>query len=122
MDVCGLEHTGQLNGGIIGTYISAIGGGKMPSGMYSERLKDRLAETNHGDFDDHELYMLYMRGFRGVMNTQLIRSNYTEEAWTTTTHQEVMQLCMDVPVEKRLNHALYKKWIIIHYLEAAKYK
>lgn len=121
MDVYGLEHTGQLNGGIIGTYLSAIGGGKMPSGMYSERLKDRLEETNHGDFDDHELYMLYTRGFRGVMNTQLIRSNYTE-AWTTTTHPEVMQLCMDVPVEKRLNHVLYKKWILSKYPEAAKYK
>lgn len=121
MDVYGIEHTGQLNGGIIGTYLSAIGGGKQPTGMYSERLKERLTGTNQGDFDDHELYMLYTRGFRGVMNTQLIRSNYTE-AWTTTTHPEVMQLCMDVPVEKRLNHALYKKWIISHYPEAAKYK
>ncbi len=121
MDVYGLEHTGQLNGGIIGTYLSAIGGGKQPTGMYSEKLKDRLKETNHEEFDDHELYMLYTRGFHGVMNTQMIRSNYTE-AWTTTTHPEVMQLCMDVPVEKRLNHALYKKWIISHYPEAAKYK
>ena len=121
MDIYGLEHTGQLNGGIIGTYLSAIGGGKQPTGMYSERLKDRLTETNHGDFDDHELYMLYTRGFRGVMNTQLIRSNYTE-AWTTTTHPEVMQLCMDIPVEKRLNHSLYKKWILSKYPEAAKYK
>lgn len=121
MDVYGLEHTGQLNGGIIGTYLSAIGGGKQPTGMYSERLKDRLTETNHGEFDDHELYMLYTRGFRGVMNTQLIRSNFTE-AWTTTTHPEVMQLCMDILVEKRINHKLYKKWILTKYPEAAKYK
>ena len=121
MDVYGLEHTGQLNGGIIGTHLSAIGGGKLPTGMYSERLKDWLTETNYGDFDDHELYMLYTRGFRGVMNTQLIRSNYTE-AWTTTTHPEIMQLCMDVPIEKRLNYEFYKKWIITHYHEAARYK
>ena len=65
--------------------------------------------------------MLYTRGFRGVMNTQLIRSNYTE-AWTTTTHPEIMQLCMDVPIEKRLNYEFYKKWIITHYHEAARYK
>ena len=56
-----------------------------------------------------------------MMNTQLIRSNYTE-AWTTSTHPEVMQLCMDIPVEKRLNHSLYKKWILSKYPEAAKYK
>ena len=120
-DLYGLEHTGQLNGGIIGTYLSAIGGGKQPTGMYSERLKDRLSDTNRKDFDDHELYMLYTRGFRGVMNTQLIRSNFTE-AWTTSIHPDVLQLCMDIPVEKRLNHALYKKWILAKYPDAAKYK
>lgn len=121
MDLYGMEHTGQLNGGIIGSYLSAIGGGKEPTGRYSERLKDRLTETNRRDYDDHELYMLYSRGFRGVMNTQLIRSNYTE-AWTTTTHPEVLQLCMDIPVEKRINHELYKKWIISRYPDAAKFK
>ncbi len=120
-DVYGMEHTGQLNGGIIGSYLSAIGGGKEPTGMYSEKLKDRLTKTNKADFDDHELYMLYTRGFQGVMNTQQIRSNYTE-AYTTTVNPEFMQLCMDIPVSIRINHKLYKKWILSKYPEAAKYK
>lgn len=120
-DLYGIEHTGQLNGGIIGSYLSAIGGGKQPTGMYSEKLKDRLTETNRFEFDDHELYMLYTRGFRGVMNTQQIRSNYTE-AITTTTYPEIMQLCIDIPVERRLDHRLYKKWILLRYPEAARFK
>ena len=121
MSYYGIEHTGQLNGAIIGTYYSSIGGGKQPTGMYSEKLKDRLTGTNHSDFDDHELYMLYTRGFRGIMNTSQIRSNYTE-AFTTTITPSFMQLCMDIPVELRVDHNLYKKWILSKYPEAAKFK
>ncbi|MBR0199677.1 MAG: hypothetical protein IJQ42_05880 [Oscillospiraceae bacterium] len=122
-DVYGIEHTGQVNGAIIGSYYSAIGNGQYsyPTGMYSEKLKDRLSATNHGEFDDHELYLLYTRGFRGILNTQLIRSNYTE-AFTTTIHPEVLQLCMDVPMEQRVDHKLYKKWILSKYPDAARYK
>lgn len=121
MSYYGIEHTGQLNGAILGSYYSSIGGGKQPTGMYSEKLKDRLTSTNHSDFDDHELYMLYTRGFRGIMNTSQIRSNYTE-AFTTTITPFFLQLCMDIPVELRINHKLYKKWILSKYPEAAKYK
>lgn len=117
----GLEHTGQLNGGIIGSYLTAIGGGKEPTGMYSERLKHRLRKTNRNDYSDHELYMLYTRGFRGVMNTQMIRSNYTE-AYTTTCHPDVVSFCFDIPVEWRINHSFYKKWIMRKYPEAATFK
>ena len=120
-DIYGIEHTGQLNGAIIGSYYSSIGGGKLPTGMYSEKLKHRLTSTNHDQFDDHELYMLYTRGFRGIMNTEQIRSNYTE-AYTTTTNPKFLALCMDIPVEMRVNHILYKKWIISRYPDAAKYK
>lgn len=121
LSIFGIEHTGQLNGAIIGSYYSSIGGGKLPTGMYSEKLKHRLTGTIHDEFDDHELYMLYSRGFRGIMNTEQIRSNYTE-AYTTTTNPVFMQLCMDIPVEMRINHILYKKWILSKYPEAAKYK
>ncbi len=123
-DVYGIEHTGQLNDAIIGSYYTAIGRGRhggYPTGMYSEKLKSRLKTTTKEEYEDYELYLLYTRGFRGILNTQLIRSNFTE-AYTTSVHPEVLQFCMDIPVEQRANHIIYKKWILNKYPEAALYK
>lgn len=121
MEQYGIEHTGQLNGGIIGSYLTAIGGGKEPTGMYSEKLSDRLVNLHRDEYPDHEIYLLYTRGFRGVMNTQMIRSNYTE-AYSTSTNPEVMSFCLDIPLKMRMNHSFYKEWILQKYPDAANYK
>lgn len=122
-DSFGLEHTGQINGAIIGSYYRTMKNGKGVAGlgMFSEKLKHRLSGSTLDKYDDYELYALYTRGFRGIMNTQQIRRNFTE-AITTTSNTDFLQLCLDIPAEIRVEHKLYKKWIISKYPEAAKFK
>ena len=80
-----------------------------------------MEEIDEGAYYDHELYLHYSRAFRGALNTHLIRSNYTEVA-SPFLNTEFFQLCMDIPIHVRANHALYKKWILTKYPQAAKFK
>lgn len=121
----GLEHTGMIGDVVIGSYcrhIRDLTEGK-PSGKYSEKLTEKLKPSiqYQKQFDDHELYLLYARGFQGMAGTYLIRKNYTE-AVSPFMDIDFFQLCMDIPLELRMNHKLYKKWILLKYPEAAEFK
>ena len=123
MESYGLEHTGQVNGAVIGSLLCGKDGleKRYPSGKYSDKLSHRLDQTYANAFDDHELYLLSSRTFRGILNTQLIRENYTEIAFPFLD-VELLQLCLDIPLEYRLGHNIYKKWILTEYPQAARFR
>ena len=123
MERYGLEHTGQVNGAVIGSLLCGRDGleKRWPSGKYSDKLSHRLDQEYAASFDDHELYLLSTRTLRGILNTQLIRENYTEIAFPFLD-TELLQLCLDIPLELRLGHGIYKKWILTKYPEAARYR
>ena len=123
MESYGLEHTGQVNGAVIGSLLCGKDGleKRYPSGKYSDKLSHRLDQTYANAFDDHELYLLSSRTFRGILNTQLIRENYTEIAFPFLD-VELLQLCLDIPLEYRLGHNIYKKWILTKYPQAARFR
>jgi len=73
------------------------------------------------NYYDHEIFLMYARGFHGACNSHLIRRNYTEVG-SPFLNVEFMQLCFDIPVELRIEHNIYKKWIIRKYPQAAKFK
>ena len=121
----GLEHTGMLGDVVIGSYCKHIRNllDYKPSGKYSEKLTKKLKSSiqYQKQFDDHELYLLYTRGFQGMAGTYLIRKNYIESV-SPFMDTDFFQLCMDIPIELRINHRLYKKWILSKYPKAAKFK
>ena len=122
----GIEHTGMVGDIALGSFYHNIDevGQKKPTGMYSEKLKDRLFEHTKDisqNYDDYDVYLMYARGFRGACNSHLIRRNYTEVG-SPFLNVEFMQLCYDIPVALRINHNIYKKWIIQKYPQAAQFK
>ena len=122
----GMEHTGMLGDVIIGSWYHHPNDGehRRPTGRYSEKLSHRLSEKikNLPDtFSDYEVYLMYPRGFHGMTNTHMIRQNYTEVV-SPFINTDFLQLCFDIPVDFRIGHNLYKKWIISKYPQAAKYK
>ena len=123
LDAYGLEHTGQVNGAVIGSLLCGKDGleKRYPSGKFSNKLNHRLDQAYAANFDDHELYLLSTRTFRGILNTQLIRENYTEIAFPFLD-VELLQLCLDIPLEYRLGHNIYKKWILTKYPQAARFR
>jgi asparagine synthase (glutamine-hydrolysing) len=122
----GIEHTGMVGDIALGSFYHRPDDGnrKWPTGMYSEKLKSKLPEhvQNEGQkYYDHEIFLMYARGFHGACNSHLIRRNYTEVG-SPFLNVEFMQLCFDIPVKLRIGHYIYKKWIIQMYPQAAKFK
>ncbi len=122
----GIEHTGMVGDIALGSFYHDIGDGekKRPSGMYSERYKNKLPSSVialSDNYDDYEVYLMYVRGFHGACNSHLLRRNYTEVG-SPFLNVDFMQLCFDISVEMRIGHHIYKKWIINKHPNAAKFK
>lgn len=124
MDRYGLEHTGQVGDAVLGSFYHRPedGARNLPSKKNSEKLSFRLRPEEggcyHDRFDDHEIYLLYTRGFQGAANTHQIRKNFTEVV-SPFLDPDLIQLCLDLPVELRIGHKLYKEWILSRYPGAA---
>lgn len=118
----GLEHTGMIGDVVLGSFYSSLSDAEknQPSGKYSSKLVNRLTRTTRQEFDTHELYLLYTRGLLGATNTYTLRQNYTEVA-SPFMNVDFLQLCMDIPVELRIKHYIYRKWILTKHPGAGKF-
>ena len=124
--IYGLEHTGINGNNSLSSYILRLdeNKNKLPTGRYSEKFVHRLSEKYRNfsnTFEDHELYLNYTRAYRGMTNTFQIRRNYTEVS-APFLDIEFIQLCFDIPIERRLDYNIYRKWILAKYPEAAQFK
>ena len=122
----GIEHTGMVGDAILGSFYSTPldGEKRRPTGMYSQKLIMRLSEKAlnwYQKYFDYEIYLMYARGFHGACNSHLIRRNFTEVG-SPFLNVDFMQLCYDIPVELRIKHRIYKRWIIKMYPDAANFK
>lgn len=119
----GLEHTGQIGDAVIGCFFSSPqdASKRIPSGRYSEKLAHRLDDEFKNSQEDYELYLHYTRCFNGAMGPHLFHNHYVEVS-SPFLYKEFFQLCMDIPVELRIGHNIYKKWILSKYPDAAKFR
>lgn len=118
----GLDHTGQIGDAVIGSFCRSEEEMRrnQPRKRSSERLAGRLEETGeyHDSFSDHELYLLYTRAFQGACNTHQLRRNFAEPT-SPFMDTDLLQLCLDIPMEMRTNRKLYNRWVIAYYPAAA---
>ena len=122
----GVHHTGMIGDAVLGSfYKSAADVAKRGfSGMYSEKLKDRILpqlEDFISGFEDHEIFLLYSRALHGAANTHLIRRSFSETA-SPFMDVDFLELCFSIPIELRADHYIYKKWIMSKYPNAARFK
>ena len=120
--IYGLEHTGINGNNSLSSYLKNISENK--SGRYSEKLVHRMSEKSRDywkTFEDREMYLNYTRAYRGMTNTFQIRRNYTE-VFAPFLDIDFIQLCFDIPIEKRMNYHIYKKWVLTKYPDAARFK
>ncbi len=109
----GLEHTGQLGDVVVGTFAKTKE--HKPVAINSKRNSLTL-QIDYDDtamkekFNNNEQYNIYTRGFLGALSSHLIRKNYTY-AVSPFIDVDFMNLCFSLPLEYRINHTLYFKWI-----------
>jgi len=134
MDKFGLMHTGQIGDVVIGSFINSLNQIEdySLSGLYSERLINKsrqdedyiytlLGVSNYKNkYNNREDYLMYVRAFMGCLTSHLFTRKYTEVS-SPFLNLELLEYCMSIPIELRINHKIYKKWIIKKHPNAAKY-
>lgn len=122
LDGYGLEHTGQIGDVVVGSFLSSVGE-KSPvkhAGMYSSRLLGRMPDPDDGHYASQEEFMMNVRAFLGACSSHLIRSNYVVVA-SPFLDIDFLDFCMSIPLEMRIGHRLYRRWITSKYPRAAEF-
>jgi asparagine synthase (glutamine-hydrolysing) len=114
----GLEHTGMLGDVIIGSFCSSpLDIAKDPTRI---GLSDLIIPSYLGEeYDNHEIFSMYTRGFQAAVTTHFLRRNYTEIV-SAFIDVDFLQTCFLIPLEHRCKHKLYWEWISKYYPQAAK--
>ena len=97
---------------------------RIPTGMYSEKLKDRILpymEKMISECGDYEVFLFYSRCIRGAANSYLLRRCFTETV-SPFMNVDFVDLCFSIPARLRMDHYIYKKWILTKYPKAAEFK
>lgn len=119
-DIFGVEHTGLLGDVVISSFISSIDENtdRKMGAMCSEVLKDRVSKDHIFQYPNTEIQKMYIRGFYGACSSVMIRRNYVEVS-SPFIDPDVLDFCMSIPLEYRMNHLIYNEWMIAKYPGAA---
>lgn len=120
MQKYGILHTGQLGGAILGTYIKNENEVYLlkTAGNYSDKLLAKYNDNSYSKYDNREEYLLNTRGLLGCLGSHFFARKYTEEC-APFLDVDVMDFCLSMPLSKRINRYIYKKWILSKHPEAA---
>lgn len=120
----GIMHSGQLGDVIISTFFSSLKRKKeftIGDGAYSKDNLHLIKNLTFKDnYENEEIFKMYIRGFYGANQGLLGIQQYTE-TYSPFYDIDFMEFALSIPLKLRFNHYLYKKWIISKYPEAARY-
>lgn len=111
----GLEHTGQLGGAVIGTYAHSLDRRPPSPGAGAYSRINRYPASVEGL--DEELFIMNTRGFRGSTSSHLLRSHFTV-AVSPYSDVELLDFMFSLPVEWRMNHKMFVRWVEGYYPDA----
>lgn len=125
----GIIHSGQIGDVIVGTFCKKIDDAKSNPKFrdaYSSRFLNKF--NKYFDFDKYfaefeysDIFSIYNRGFSGVNSGAPLVFQQFAETFSPFCDKHFMEFCLSVPLEKRMNHFLYDKWLLKKYPNAAKY-
>lgn len=118
----GVLHTGQLGGAVVGTYLKEEEelNSLETAGNYSDKLLNKFCDDSYKKYKNKEEYIFNTRGLLGCLGSHLFARQYTEEC-APFLDVDVMDFCFSIPLSKRIDRYIYKKWILSKHPEAAKF-
>lgn len=117
-DKLGALHSGQLGDIIIGSIGNRVSN-NVPK-PFSRKFLSKATINSSNKYISHEIMNLYQRGLNGA-NTGLLPTQYYTETYSPFYDVSVLNFCFKIPPKYRMNHNIYKKWIIKKYPNAADY-
>lgn len=121
IDKFGVMHTGQLGDVVIGTFIKQkknLYDIKFGNPYYSHFLEDKHIDMTLKQYHNSEERLMYIRGFIGCLSSHFFTRQYTEVA-SPFCDMDFFDFCLSLPIEMRIRHNIYKKWINKKYPDAA---
>ncbi len=117
----GIVHTGQLGDAIIGAAAYYIKD-NIKQKLSNINFIDKIVDTNSisDKYNNAEEFFIYNRAINGANSGLNSIYNFTE-TFSPFYDIDFMNFCFSIPQEKRINHNIYKKWIIKKYPKAANY-
>lgn len=120
LDRFGMLHTGQIGDAVIGSLCSkseqeAVQPMAKP---YSRMLEHKNKDQSYKKYENLELEIFYTRAFRGAIGAQTVHYHYIE-MFSPFCDVDFFEFCLSIPLKYRVNHYIYKKWIIAKYPDVA---
>ena len=123
MNEFGLLHTGQLGDVVLGTFMHSLEelNDNNADGLYSDLLNSSDSAKSSLLCGNKEERLMIVRGMLGCMSSHFMPRIYTEVA-SPFLDVDLMDYMLSLPLEWRINHYIYKQWIIKKYPDAANFK
>jgi asparagine synthase (glutamine-hydrolysing) len=91
------------------------------NGTFSSKLMHEIKELKLNDeYPNEEIFKIYICGFYGGLQGLFGPMTFSE-TYSPLYDIDLIGFVLSIPIEFRLNHRVYRKWIITRYPEAAKY-
>lgn len=120
----GIIHTGQISGGLNGSSVKSFDNKfeqfDFRKAMYSTKYYDNVKHLLKRQINQ-ELGWYYYRCLNGTCYGTQIIYNYTE-SYSPFLDIDFLEHLLRIPISFRINHHLYKRWILSKYPNVAKYK
>lgn len=117
----GILHTGQLGDVTLGSYRRDADYGKPEFGrISSNHLTQKLPVDDLHGYDNREIQLFLNRGFNFILSGNIPVQQYSE---VTSPFLDIdfLEFSLTLPLALRVNHRIYKKWIIQKYPGAAEF-
>lgn len=114
------ERIGAINTGTFGGVFSEDSDKMRLEGAYSQKLCERIktSDLRNKSIENFEIYKVRNREFRGNVCSQIALYNYSE-VLSPFLYRDFMDFYFRIPYDKRKDDAIYIKWIVNKYPEAA---
>jgi asparagine synthase (glutamine-hydrolysing) len=117
----GILHTGQLGDVTLGTYMkNQTYGAPAYTGAISNRFIHHLPGEELREYANLEQQLFLNRGFNFILSGNLPAQQYTEST-SPFLDVDFLNFALSLPLEFRVNHRIYKKWIMTKYPEASEF-
>lgn len=81
-------------------------------------LEHKNKDQSYRKYKNLEMEIFYTRAFRGAIGAQSVHYHYIE-VFSPFCDVDFFELCLSIPLKYRVNHSIYKKWIISKYPDIA---
>ena len=117
----GLIHSGQLGDAILSTHCPETGYNPASKIKATSHTLLKKVKLDYTQWENEEIANIEVRGFNGMLSGNFTYQPFTEVS-SPFADPDFINFVLTIPLSMRGYHSIYKKWILMKYPDAAKFK